>query len=188
MSEEFRYMTIDDYAQAFKGNWQRFGDFAWHTQYELDDPEEFGLYYYNNRDADVLEQSNAAYIKAEMAEFPEADCWLESHNHWAVGWVECVVVRVYQAEKYPLEYTDAFKRLWAILQALTAYPILDEDDFSAREYDAQCDGITDACWRFDTTDWPEDWVEQIWHKLEPETVDYAKVEAIAIELFGDSRS
>lgn len=53
-------------------------------------------------------------------------------GHWAVGWVECLMVRA----DAPQATLDAAGE---ILCSLADYPILNEDAYSEREFNAVCD-------------------------------------------------
>jgi hypothetical protein len=48
-------------------------------------------------------------------------------NHWAVGWVESLLIHESAGE--------TIEKGIEILNALSDYPVLDEEDFSNREYD-----------------------------------------------------
>ena len=45
------------------------------------------------------------------------------------------------------EITEAFKTYHDLMEQLDGYPILDEEDYSDREYEATLENITDAAWR-----------------------------------------
>ena len=54
-------------------------------------------------------------------------------------------------------YTPAFDLLWDIVNELDNYPVLNEDDYSEREYNATTENINDAIrfWRFQDYDRPD---------------------------------
>jgi hypothetical protein len=68
---------------------------------------------------------------------------MESHSHWAVGHVDGFSIRVYRDG----EVTDAFRTYHEIAERLDGYPILDEEDYGRREYEATLENIADAAWR-----------------------------------------
>ena len=83
----------------------------------------------HNRDSDCLTESNF-YVAEKMLEKidPEGnDHSNERFGHWANGWFEIIVVR---------PNTPAAKEAERIQEKLNDYPVLDEDDFSEREYKA----------------------------------------------------
>ena len=94
----------------------------------------------------MLDQSNADAIAEAMEPFTEGDdpdVVMESHDHWAVGHVDGFSIRVYRNG----EITEAFKTYHDLMEQMDGYPILDEEDYSNREYEATLENITDAAWR-----------------------------------------
>ena len=80
-----------------------------------------------HRDSDVLERSNFQ-VAQERLEKVNPDCYtIESENHWAVGWVEHLLVDPTNAA--------AIQEAEAMREAIEKYPILDEDHFSNLEYE-----------------------------------------------------
>lgn len=131
---------VEELAKKAAGNWQKFDSFAWHRKYDLESPEDWTVVYTHNRDSGLLDQSNAEATAKEMEKFidgDDPDVVSESHSHWAVGWVDGYSIRVYKNGKI----TDAFKRYCEIQEALADYPVLDEEDYSRREYEATCENI-----------------------------------------------
>ena len=153
--------SIDDVAKDCAGNWQSFESFGWHDQ--PDDCDNWYIGYTHNRDSGLLDQSNAAQIAAALEPFTEADdndpdVIDEHHGHWACGWIDGWAIRVFRDGKI----TAAF-RTWVELQdRLSEYPILDEEDYSRREYDATFENLTDAAWRLKNEyDLPDDWESDV---------------------------
>jgi hypothetical protein len=148
-------MTTKTYAvdearcEEAEGNWQKVRDFAWFER--PDDAEKWTLVYTHNREA--------------MKRFLGRTAIKERHNHWAVGWVEGYAIRVYvKGTKRP---TKAFETWCELQDRLSDYPILDEEDYSRREYEATRDNIQEvADRRFNRFAWhtelPEDHVQQLW--------------------------
>lgn len=130
--------TETDYeakAKEAAGNWQKFECFIW-SHGDIERPEDCMHYALASRDSGLLEQSNAAAIKKEMARFKTA--WIETHSHWGPGWVEVLIVRVYDSKG---KITKAFKRLYELMESLEDYAILDETDYCNREYEATVENI-----------------------------------------------
>ena len=78
-----------------------------------------------HRDSDLLTQSNHAYVLKELRKISPQSVQVMQCNHWAVGWIDHVMVR-----------TTAIKtmeRLYEIYEKSESYAVLDEDDFCRRE-------------------------------------------------------
>lgn len=121
-----------------------------------------------HRDSDILTESNYATIVEDLEDrFPD-DVEVVSANHWAVGWVEQLAVRVLGDDGKP---TEAFEAVYEWNEALKNYPIADESDFSRREYEDCLETIEFICptWEFErdnqtyavNEDMPDDWLSEI---------------------------
>lgn len=95
-----------------------------------------------HRDSDALTRSNyrcasARLIKAAGLEdyidpdVPGAPVYDWRAGHWAVGWVEYLMVR-------PDAPQAVLDEAQAIADALAGYPALDDEDWSALEYEEVC--------------------------------------------------
>lgn len=92
-----------------------------------------------NRDADILTESNWAVAGAELKAVPYDDGNDNYHNrppvyHWRArcsmfGWWEYLMVR----KDAP---ADILKMAEEIARGLSAYPVLSDDDYSERQYEA----------------------------------------------------
>lgn len=72
------------------------------------------------RDSDAVERSNWRVITGQvMAEYPD-DTAIESMSHWAVGWVEYLLVR-------PGSPAVKIMSDWA--DQLAIYPVANDDDY-----------------------------------------------------------
>lgn len=153
-------MELETAAKAAAGNWRRFQCFVWDRQPE--DPDAWAISYTHNRDSGLLDQSNAAAIEAALTPFAEGDdpdVVFECHSHWAVGWVAGFSVRVY----WNGQITEAFRTHHALAQRLAEYPILDEEDYSSREYEATLANLADAAWKLKREyDLPEGWESDVY--------------------------
>jgi hypothetical protein len=154
-----------DLAEAAKkaaGNWQSFQCFVWFRDRELNDAEQWAVIYTNNRDSGLLDQSNAAVIEKALKPYTEGDdpdVVFESHSHWAVGHIDGFSIRVFRNG----EITEAFKAYHDLAQQLADYPILDESDYSEREFEATLENIGDSAWRLRPEfNLPEDWESQVY--------------------------
>lgn len=96
--------------------------------------DEYYLLYSHHRDSDIINESNYQTLKKIFIDLPGV---IErSANHWAVGWVEYLLIH----EK---EHDTLVKGEYYLGQ-LKDYPILDEDDFSNRDYDLVCQYADDV--------------------------------------------
>ncbi len=138
-------MSIEDDAKEAVGNWRSFSDFGWSRQYEIDDLDNWAIFYTHNRDSRLLEESNADAINEAMEPFTDGDdpdVVMESHRHWAVGHVDGFSMRIFRNG----EITEAFKTYHELMERLEDYPILDEEAYSNREYEATIENISSAAY------------------------------------------
>ncbi len=99
--------------------------------------------YTHNRDSGLLDQSKADQITEELKPFTDGDdpdVVMESHSHWACGHVDGFSIRVYRDG----EITPAFRAYHDLMEQLDGYPILNEEDYSNREYEATLENIGDS--------------------------------------------
>jgi len=93
----------------------------WHGYY---------LFLGRNRDSDLLTESNFAVALAELG--GESDTVVVvREGHWAVGWIEWIAI--HHTNTKALESADN------MAAELSGYPVLNEDDWSQREWDYACD-------------------------------------------------
>lgn len=90
-----------------------------------------------NRDSDCLAQSNFATALQLLG--GESDMvQVHRFGHWACGWYEIILVN---------PFCEAAAIAQSIEDRLANYPVLDEDDMSAREYEAYSDAWHSYGWR-----------------------------------------
>lgn len=156
-------LNLEDAAKQAAGNWKHFHCFIWFRRDELEDPDQWAVVYTNHRDSGLIDQSNAAVTQRLLKPFVESgDVVPESHSHWAVGYLDGFSLRVFKNG----EITEAFKTYHHIMQCLDDYPILDEDDYSDREFEATLENIDDAAWKLKGEfDLPEGWESQVYSWL-----------------------
>lgn len=138
--------SLEDRAKELAGNWKKFDSFAWFRRREIEDAESWGIYYTHNRDSGLLDQSNADVISKALEPFTDGDdpdVVMESHSHWAVGHVDGFSMRVFKDG----EITEAFRVFHELEERMDDYPVLNESDYSNREYDATLENIGHAAWR-----------------------------------------
>ena len=145
-------MDLEAAAKAAAGNWREFDCFAWHRQ--PNDADNWAIIYTHNRDSGLLDQSNAAAIEEAMQPFLGGDVVAEHHHHWACGWIDGYSIRVYRRGRI----TKAFKAYHALAERLANYPVLDDSDYSSREYEATMANLPDAAWKLKHEyELPEGW-------------------------------
>lgn len=158
-------LAIEEAAKQAAGNWKEFSCFVWWREPQIEDSENWAIIYTHNRDSGLLDQSNVAVIEKALRLFAEGDdpdVVFESHSHWAVGHVDGFSLRVCRDGRI----TEAFRIYHELAEQIEAYPILDESDYSNREYQATVQNIEDAAWRLKHDyDLPEGWSEEAYRWL-----------------------
>jgi hypothetical protein len=127
----------------------------------------YGPTFAKHRDSDVLDISNYETILSVFREKYEfgRDFVTETSNHWAVGWIEQIVVRVFDCkcgddvvqerevhegpvqgawmcitcDTDELKTSEIFKHVLKYHAQLMDYPVVDEEDYSRREYEEVCE-------------------------------------------------
>jgi hypothetical protein len=146
MTTQLGEMDLEDAAKLAAGNWRQFKCFAWYRTAKLLDADSWCIVYTHHRDSGLLDQSNAAAIEKALApllERDDPDVVAEHHYHWACGWIAGFSIRVIRGENI----TDAFRTYHDLAARLEHYPVLDETDYSNREYDATISNIGESAWR-----------------------------------------
>ena len=165
MTATLGLLDLEEAAKEAAGNWQHFDCFCWHRKTDLERPEKWAIFYTHHRDSELRDQSNAEVIAEAMEPFTKGnnpDVVFESHFHWAVGHVDGFSVRVYRRGRI----TRAFRTYHELRQRLAEYPMLDEGDYSAREYDMTLKNIADAAWRVKREhELPRGWEAQVYRWL-----------------------
>ncbi len=152
-------IKIEDAAKEAAGNWRHFECFSWHRASELHDPENWAVVYTHHRDSGLIELSNAKAITNVLKPLIGKDMIAEHHHHWACGWIDGFSIRVYHRG----HITRAFRTYHEIAQRLTDYPILDEDDYCNREYEATIENLADAAWKLKNEyKLPKNWEESVY--------------------------
>lgn len=158
-------MTVEESAKESTGNWRDFSCFVWWREREMEDSDQWMIHYTHHRDSGLLDQSNAEQIRKALAPFTEGDdpdVVEESHSHWAVGHIDGFSLRVYRRGRI----TKAFRTFHSLMESMAAYPILDESDYSEREYEASYENNEHAAWSLKRKyNVPEDWQSQVFSWL-----------------------
>lgn len=164
-------MDLEDAAQAAAGNWRSFDCFFWLRGDDLPDAENWTVIYTHHRDSDLMDQSNAAAIEAELDTFTQGnnpDVVAESHSHFLVGWMGGFSIRVFKRGRI----TEAFRKWHELAQRLADYPLLDTDDYSRRQYETTLDNLIEAARFSDDYDLPDGW-ESVVYEWFAENDDHA---------------
>lgn len=129
--------TLESAAQEAAANWQSFDSFSWWGRDEdtIPDPENWTIYHTAHRDSDIVDRCNAQEIEKLLQEFVDADeptVVSTTFSHWAVGWIDALIIRVYAPDG---TITPAFSALYDALCSLQDYPVLNDEALSELEYD-----------------------------------------------------
>lgn len=158
-------LTLEEAAKAAVANWHKVDYFVWHRRSEIADADNWAIMYTHHRDSGLLDQSNASVIEKALEPFTEGDdpdVVFESHSHWAVGYIVGFSVRVYRYG----EITEAFRTYHELRERLADYPVLDEKDYSDREYEGTLENIRDTAWRLKNEfDLPQGWAGEAYNWL-----------------------
>lgn len=144
---ELGELDLEQAAKNAVGNWRRFDSFAWFHARELADADERAIVYTHHRDSSLMAQSNAAVIEKALEPFTEGDdpeVIAERHTHWLCGWIDGYSIRVFDSNG---QVTDAFRVYHELEVRMADYPLLDESDYSNREFDATLENIGCNSWR-----------------------------------------
>ena len=123
-------MRAKKMAKELRGNWKKFGDFAWFDKPE--DADNWCIVYTSNRDSGLIEQSNAAYYVKQLGPLVDGDEGdiLEMHDtHWAVGYVDGWAIRVNNSVGH---LTPAFLKYCELKEKEEDCVFLDEEDYEVR--------------------------------------------------------
>jgi len=95
--QQLDWSDVKDAAEKLVGNWREFDSFVWHRAYDIEDADQWFIWYTGSRDAGLLEQSNEKAINERLEPFTEGDdpdLVFESHSQWAVGHIDGFSIRV----------------------------------------------------------------------------------------------
>lgn len=85
-----------------------------------------------SRDSSTLERSNfRSILRLLGGEDDDRGVSVERFNHWAVGWVESILIRP--------DAEEMISRAMELTAKLEDYPVVDEDDWSSLEWDEACE-------------------------------------------------
>lgn len=122
----------EDLAKELADNHRSINNLGWRT--EPEDSENWCIIWLKNRDSKLIAESNYSAIERELKDFDENSVRFERHSHWGYGWVETLVLRVYDEAG---EITEAFKKYTELHLALKEHLVLDETDYCQRKYELE---------------------------------------------------
>jgi hypothetical protein len=129
--------------------------------YKLEDACNWLVWYTSNRDSCLLDQSNEQAIMERLQPFSEGDnpdLVFERHDHWAVGYCDGFSIRAFSVDA---EVSPAFQEFCRIQEELDNYPVLDESDYSEREFEATLENHRNELWRL-KDNLPEGWEGEVY--------------------------
>lgn len=158
-------LDVEEAAKEAAGNWRRFQCFTWWREREIEDSKKWAIIYTHHRDSGLLDQSNAEVIRKAILPFADTedpDVVFESHSHWAVGSIDGFSIRVFRNDTI----TKAFRKYHELAEQVASYPILDETDYSNREYEATIENIGNAAWKLKSDyELPKGWEGEVYSWL-----------------------
>ena len=148
-------------ARELAGNWQRFECFCWFRGHDLPDAANWLIWYTSSPQSGLLEESNQKVTNDRLTKFAagnDPDLVFEKHSHWVVNSLAGISLRVYRADG---STTDAFREFCRIMEALDDYPVLDEEDYGDREYEATLENYAREMWG-QKDHLPEGWAGEVY--------------------------
>lgn len=158
--EGIDWRDVEAAAKLMAGNWREFQCFAWSREHDLEDADRWCIWYTSHRDTGLSAQSNEMVFNERLKPFSEGDdpdVVFERHSHWAVGYLEGFSLRVFRTDG---SITPAFEEFCQIKEALENYPILNEQDYTEREYQATLENYRIEMWP--DKNLPEGWEVEVY--------------------------
>jgi hypothetical protein len=155
------WSDLEEAARQMAGNWRQFAAFVWDRGGRLPDADQWMIIYTSYRDAGLLAQSNHKVIAERLAPFSTGDnpdLVFERHFHFAFRYVDGLSLRVYRADG---TITDAFQEFCRIKKQLDDSLILDEQDYSRREYEATLANYREAMGQL-KDELPQGWEDKVY--------------------------
>ncbi len=180
---------MNDLASYISERTERPRDFAYFGDLEFSHWAScFGVH----RDSDALERSNWQVISEDLTSRYPDDVQPESYNHWAVGWVETLRIRVYGNHPNRLGvpiFSTAIHAAYDWAERLDSYPVADEEHYSQLEWDEFMDYVESesSLWP-DSIDRPDDWAYRVSSLMETtrtEDIYYRDLEMAFCEAAAD---
>jgi hypothetical protein len=125
--------AVKDTADELSG---KHGPVGYHGDLPLG--ETWAMMLARSRDSEIISISNFETISKDMEKRFSRDVAVERFNHWAVGWVDYLMVRMLDKQG---KVTKAGKAILGWKANLEDYPVADEDDLSRREFEGTIENI-----------------------------------------------
>jgi hypothetical protein len=117
-----------------------------------------------HRDSEILERANFQFVTEELAEKfgdpdPDGLWWINHATHWAVGWVDQIMVRILEDPELPIEesnLTEIFKFCIELLEDQKIYTILDDSHYELLKEQALIDEVNQNFPRWANTSFDPD--------------------------------
>lgn len=137
--EEYKEAILD--AATVDPSTGTHGNFAYYGEKDF---SVWGCIMITSRDADALARSNWEVISEDMQKrFPQS-VDIEGSSHWAVGWIEKLLVNT--------DNEEALEAAFEWQQRLQYYPVADDNHFSDTEF-ADAEQAYDSYGKEDTIEW-----------------------------------
>lgn len=155
------WSDVEVAAKELAGNWLKFECFCWHRRHDLPDAANWLIYYTSSPQSGLIEESNQKVMTDRLTKYAEGDdpdLAFEEHSHWVVNSLTGISLRVFQADG---TITNAFREFCRIQEAIDGYPILDEQDYSDREYEATLGNYRNEMWQ-SRGELPDGWEGEVY--------------------------
>jgi hypothetical protein len=160
-TQEIDWRDVEGAGRALAGAWQDIPCFCWHRGYNLEDADQWCIWYTSHRDSGLLDQSNEKVFNERLEPFSEdndPDVVFERHSHFAVGHIDGFTLRVSKPDG---TITPVFEEFCRIKKALEDYPILNEQDYTEMKYQATLENYRSEMWSL-RKELPEGWEAEVY--------------------------
>ena len=160
-TDRIDWSDVEAAAKELAGNWQKFDCFIWYRASDLEDADRWMVWYTSSRDAGPAgaeqregHQRAAGSVLQGRRRGPRVRA-AQPLGRGACRWV--------LDPRLPRRRHDhaAFKEFCSIKERLDDYPILDEQDYSEREYEATLENYASELWRL-KDNLPAGWEGQVY--------------------------
>ena len=120
-------------AKEAVGNWMKSDNFIWDLDAQPKDAENWCIVHTRHRDSEAVTRANARVIEDELRPFTigrNPTVQITRFCHWAFGWVDAVVIKVYLRNG---KISRAFQKMCELNKRLADYPVLDEQILAEEE-------------------------------------------------------
>jgi hypothetical protein len=143
---KMKITTVEEYAQQAKESMLKLRDFGYSGELDLIrcyNPT--GVWAFSRfsvcRDSDALERSNWEIISGDLLKKFPSLCEVLSTGHWAVGWLNHLVIRLYDKAG---KTTPVVEACFEWHERLENYIVADEEHFSNLEWEEITESMEDS--------------------------------------------